>query len=69
MNYGKLQLSFTLLLIMTVILSLTCFFIVKNLLLTLTSFIAMVLCIVGLAYTIQKEAYETEHNKDKNLPQ
>jgi len=69
MNYGKLQLSFTLLLMMTVILSLTCFFIVKNLLLTLTSFIAMVLCIVGLAYTIQKETYEAEHNKDKNLPQ
>ena len=55
MNYGKLQLSFILLLIMTLILSLTCFFIVHHLFFTITSLIAMILCLLGLVYTIKKE--------------
>lgn len=68
MNYGKLQLSFILLLIMTLILSLTCFFIVKNLLFTITSVIAMILCILGLIYTIKKEEKVKKSDQKNNLP-
>jgi len=56
MNYGKLQLSFILLFIMTVIQFLTSLFIVKNVWLTLTSFIAMGLCLWGIFYIFQKES-------------
>ena len=63
MQYSKLQLSFILLLIMTIILSLTCFFILKNFVLTGTSVIAMILCIIGLCYAIHKEADEKNKNK------
>ena len=68
MNYGKLQLSFILLLIMTLILSLTCFFVVKNLLLTITSVIAMLLCILGLVYCIKKEEHTHQNDQKNNLP-
>lgn len=64
MNYGKLQLSFILLLVMTIILSLTCLFIMRHLILTLTSLIAMVLCIIGLIYSIKAENTHKQKNKD-----
>ncbi|MBU3804091.1 MAG: hypothetical protein H9872_04960 [Candidatus Cellulosilyticum pullistercoris] len=56
MNYGKLQLSFILLFIMTVIQLLTSLFIVKKSWLTLTSLIAMGLCIGGIFYILQAES-------------
>lgn len=66
MNYGKLQLSFILLLTMTTILTLTCYFIVKHILLTITSFIALLLCILGLIYTIKAEGKSTKsHDSTK----
>ena len=56
MNYSKLQLSFTLLLIMTVIQFLTNLFIIKKSWLTITSLIAMGLCILGIIYILRKES-------------
>lgn len=56
MNYSKLQLSFILLFLMTVIQLLTSLFIVKKSWLTLTSLIAMGLCIWGIIYVLQKES-------------
>ena len=56
MNYGKLQLSFILLLIMTVIQLLTAIFILQKLWLVCTSIIAIILCIIGLIYAVRKEA-------------
>lgn len=70
MNYGKLQLSFTLLLAMTTILSLTCFFLVKHIILTITSIIAMLLCILGLIYTLKaenKKSQKTSIHQKKDL--
>lgn len=64
MNYGKLQLSFILLFVMAIILSLTCFFLIKNILLTLTSVIAGILCIIGLIYSLHQE--NLLHLKHKN---
>lgn len=66
MNYSKLQFSFILLLIMTIILSLTCFFLVKNLLFTVTSLVAMIGCIGGLVYSIKQEAIYKEAHKNKD---
>lgn len=66
MNYGKLQLSFILLLVMTIILTLTCLFIVKSVLFTGTSIVAMVLCILGLNYTFKQEARSKEKENNKN---
>ena len=63
MNYGKLQFSFILLLVMTIILSLTCLFVIKHLLFTLTSLVAMVICIVGLIYSIKAEVLQKNHSK------
>lgn len=56
MNYGKLQLSFILLFLMTIIQLLTSVFIVKKSWLILTSLIAMGLCIWGIVYILQKES-------------
>lgn len=55
MNYHKLQLSFVLLLIMTIIQLLTSLLIIKKLWMTSTSIIAVALCLLGLIYTIRKE--------------
>lgn len=63
MNYSKLQLSFILLLAMTAILTLTCLLIVHKPIFALTSFIAMILCVVGLIYTIKAEALEKKSPK------
>ena len=71
MNYRKLQLSFLLLLIMTIILSFTCLFIVKHFILTITSIIAMLLCITGLIYTLKAEhaaQCNIDSHKNKDLP-
>ena len=62
MNYNKLELSFILLLIMTVIQLLTGLLIVKKVWLVCFSLIAIALCILGLIYTLRKEA----ELKDKN---
>lgn len=61
MNYGKLQLSFILLFIMSTILSLTCFFLIKHFILTATSVISMILCIIGLLYAIKDENNQTKN--------
>lgn len=64
MNYNKLELSFILLLIMTVIQLLTGLFVIKKLWLICFSLIAIALCIWGLIYTIRKEA--TAKEKDSH---
>lgn len=63
MNFGKLQLSFMLLLIMTVIHLITAIFIVKKVWLICSSLVAMSLCVIGLIYALRKEA---ESNKQKH---
>lgn len=55
-NYSKLQLSFILLLIMTVIQLLTALFVLKLFWLVFTSLVAATLCIIGLVYSIKKES-------------
>ena len=70
MNYNKLQLSFVLLLIMTIIQLLTGLLIIKKLWLILFSLVAATLCIIGLLYTMRKETEAKEKDKDsdhKNL--
>lgn len=54
MNYGKLQLSFICLLVMSVIQFVTSFLVLHNILITLLSIIAILLCIGGLAYVNYK---------------
>lgn len=54
MNYSKLNLSFLLLLLMTGIQFTVGLFILHNLVITLLSAIAAVLCLLGLIYTYKK---------------
>ena len=54
MNYDKLQLSFILLLVMSIIQCLTAALILHNALITLFSVIAIILCISGLFFTSHK---------------
>ena len=54
MNYKKLQLSFTLLLIMTLIQLFTALFIVHKVWLIVLSVLAVGLCILGLCYAAKK---------------
>lgn len=63
MNYSKLQLSFILLLVMTVIQLLTALFVLKLFWLVCTSLVAATLCIIGLVYSIKKETYSSKNKK------
>lgn len=54
MNYGKLQLSFILLLIMTVLQFLVAALVLHHILITILSVIAAILCIVGLVFVQHK---------------
>ncbi|MEE1070869.1 MAG: hypothetical protein U0L26_00475 [Cellulosilyticum sp.] len=66
MNYGKLQLSFILLLAMTTILMLTCLLVVHKPILALTSFIAMLLSITGIIFTLKAEGISKNKHENKD---
>jgi len=50
MNYSKLKLSFLLLLLMTIVQFLTSLLVLHNLILTLLSLTATIVCILGFIY-------------------
>ena len=54
MNYGKLQLSFILLLIMTILQFLVAVLVLHHMLITILSIIAAMLCIIGLIFIQHK---------------
>ena len=54
MNYGKLQLSFILLLIMTILQFLVAAFVLHHLIITILSITAALLCISGLVFVNYK---------------
>lgn len=54
MNYGKLQLSFILLLIMTILQFLVAVLVLHHMLITILSIIAAILCIIGLIFIQHK---------------
>ncbi len=54
MNYGKLQLSFILLLIMVILQFLVATLVLHHMLITILSVIAALLCIVGLIFVQRK---------------
>lgn len=54
MNYGKLQLSFILLLVMVTLQFLVAAFVLHHLLISILSIIAAMFCILGLLFVYQK---------------
>lgn len=64
MNYSKLQLSFILLLIMGVIHLFTSLLILKKAWLVISSFVIILLCIIGIIFTLGQERQQQIKTKD-----